>query len=69
MPITNAWPLTCGRMPYAKDMIQDYVNIANTKVFKRVHTIFLAKVAKHLDDDGGVGELATSASSVLMTLM
>ena len=30
---------------YAKDMIQDYVNITNTKVFKRAHTPFLAKVA------------------------
>ena len=54
---------------YAKDMIQDYVSITNTKVFKRAHTPFLAKVAEHLDDDNAVGELATSASSVLMKLM
>ena len=54
---------------YAKDMIQDYANITNTKVFKRAHALFLAKVTEHLDDDSGVGELATSASSVLMKLM
>ena len=54
---------------YAKDMIQDYVNITNTKVFKREQTPCLAKVAEHLDDDNEVGELATSASSVLMKLM
>ena len=40
---------------YAKDMIQDYVNITNTKVFKRAHTPFLAKVAEHLDDDSRLG--------------
>lgn len=40
---------------YAKDMIQDYVNITNTKVFKRAHTPFLAKVAEHLDMTVGLG--------------
>jgi hypothetical protein len=51
------------------DTIQDYINITNTKTFKKAHTPFLAKVAEHLDDDGTVGELASTASSVLMKLM
>ena len=59
---------------YAKDMTQDCVNITHTHTHtprssKRAHTPFLAKVAEHLDDDSGVGELAMSASSVLMKLM
>ena len=54
---------------YARDTIQDYVNITNTKTFKKAHTPFLAKVAEHLDDDEATGELASSASSVLMKLM
>ena len=54
---------------YARDTIRDYVNITNTKTIKKAHTPFLAKVAEHLDDDGTVGELASTASSVLMKLM
>jgi hypothetical protein len=54
---------------YAKDMIRDYVNLTNTKIFKKAHTPFLAKVAEHLDDDEAVGELVSSASSIRMKLM
>ena len=42
--------------------------MTNTKTFQKALTA-AAKVAEYLDDDEAVGELDSSASSILMKLM
>ena len=55
---------------YAKDIVQEYATLTGTTVFKKAHTPFLAKVAERLDEqEEAEGQLASSASSILMKLM
>lgn len=66
---TTDMQLAVDMRAYARDMIQDYVIMTNTKTFQKALTPFLVKVAEYLDDAEAVGELVSSASSFLMKLM
>ena len=53
---------------YAKDMIQEYVQLTGMPNFKKAHTPFLSKVAEKLEEEP-IGRLSSLASSILMKLM
>lgn len=55
---------------YAKDIVQEYATLTGTTVFRKSSAPFLAKVAEQLDElEEAEGQLASSASSILMKLM
>ena len=54
---------------YAKDMIQEYVQLTGMPNFKKAHTPFLSKVAEKLEEEEPIGRLSSLASSILMKLM
>ena len=54
---------------YAKDMLQEYVQLTGMSNFKKANTPFLSKVAEKLEGEEPVGRLSSTASSILMKLM
>ena len=54
---------------YAKDMLQEYVQLTGMSNFKKANTPFLSKVAEKLEEEEPVGRLSSTASSILMKLM